>query len=188
MNSLRKILNFLIIAAAIILLAPICLLIITVFLFNVALSPPDFPEIKYGEFPFKITYEYNGETTEIEDICVCEFNGVNTTAGGKYRSWKQYFKSGNEDVLTIYKDDTFELGFSIGSAEYFMNDTKFHTDEPPKPTAYLIRYTDKGKNTVFLSADELYSELGIKITSWEFSEPIENTFRPKKWYERQFFY
>ena len=42
--------------------------------FNFLLSVPE-PQIKYGEFPCKLTYEINGEIKTIEDTIICEFDG-----------------------------------------------------------------------------------------------------------------
>lgn len=37
-------------------------------------NPPK-PEIKYGEFKFKMTYYIDGKLKEISDVIVCEFKG-----------------------------------------------------------------------------------------------------------------
>ena len=158
------------------------------FVFTVAVNliypSPDVPEIREAEFPFEIVYEYKGKLVEVEDIYVCKYDGVNTNAAGKFRCWDEYFKSGNEDVLEVFKDDTTEVGISIGSAQYYMGDPNYSTkNEEKTPSAYRITRDDSLIYTEPLSEEELYSEYGIKIISWELSKPIENTFAPKKWYE-----
>ena len=48
-------------------------------------NPPK-PEIKYGEFDFKLVYEIDGEMQTIEDTVICEFDGFNfDEANGKTR-------------------------------------------------------------------------------------------------------
>ena len=37
------------------------------------------PKIKYGEFPFVLTYEVDGEIRVIEDTIVCEYEGLTYT-------------------------------------------------------------------------------------------------------------
>ena len=49
------------------------------------------PEIRYGEFPFRLEYEINGERFVIEDTVICEFDGIGwNEAQGKFRKWKDY--------------------------------------------------------------------------------------------------
>ena len=69
------------------------------FIFNPTPPPPD---IQYGEFPFKLTYELNGEIKVVEDTIICEFVGfVNRGTAGKARRWKTTLKSGNEQLTLL---------------------------------------------------------------------------------------
>ena len=69
------------------------------------LSPaPPKPEIKYGEFDFKLVYEISGEIRTVEDTIVCEFDGFNIDEGrGKTRRWKEYFKNEQNNELYAYR-------------------------------------------------------------------------------------
>ena len=59
-------------------------------------NPPE-PEVTYGEFPFEIVYEIDGEIFTINDVYVCEYRGIALSeASGKCRSWKGYIKSSGE--------------------------------------------------------------------------------------------
>ena len=52
---------------------------------HMRLSPdPPMPEITYGEFPFRLVYELNGEQIVIEDIIICEFDGFGMGGGAKF--------------------------------------------------------------------------------------------------------
>ena len=65
------------------------------------LNPPK-PGITYGEFPFRLTYELNGEIKVIEDTIIAEFDGFSTpTSAGIYRVWKTRLKSGNERLTLL---------------------------------------------------------------------------------------
>ena len=48
-------------------------------------SAPEKPDVTYGEFPFKLICEKNGERVEINDVWVIEYLGVGSNeAMGKY--------------------------------------------------------------------------------------------------------
>jgi hypothetical protein len=58
---------------------------------------PPLPEIRYGEFPFRLEYEINGERFIMEDTVVCEFDGIGVDGGrGKYLKWKTYLADGTK--------------------------------------------------------------------------------------------
>ena len=65
-------------------------------LYNI-FAPVNSPEITYGEFPFYVEYEKNGERYIIEDTIICEFTGIVHSLGiSKVRTWDMSLKSGNE--------------------------------------------------------------------------------------------
>ncbi|WP_336297944.1 hypothetical protein [Aneurinibacillus uraniidurans] len=55
-------------------------------LVHIQLQPnPPRPEIIYGEFPFRLEYEINGQRKVIENILICEFDGFGANEGiGKF--------------------------------------------------------------------------------------------------------
>ena len=66
----------------------------SIFIGNLLSSNPPKPEITYAEFPFEIVYELEGETVTVNDVYVCEYDGIGMNEGvGKYREWKGYIKS-----------------------------------------------------------------------------------------------
>lgn len=150
-------------------------------------SPPK-PEIAYGEFPFKLTYELNGEIKIIEDIIVCEFDGFKSLGeAGKYRKWKQYIKStGNEYIQLLKVSDDLELFYSPESAEHYMGDPKYSNDSvvynaQPKTEFKSIEYAKTNDDgTITYSAfltDEAYSQYRLRMIDWDPSEPIQNSFK-----------
>ena len=71
-----------------------------IWLVLVILPNPPKPAIRYGEFPFRLTYELNGETKTIEDVAICEFDGYGERSeAGQDRKWKTHLKSGLDDLL-----------------------------------------------------------------------------------------
>lgn len=146
------------------------------------------PEITYGEFPFRLTYELNGETKVIEDIIVCEFDGFKVEGeNGKYRKWKTYLKSGSEritllDVRQLGEKDDFnhtilELFFSYGNGEYYMGDEYSQSKaEISTYVEYMYQNVDGTIGYSAFKAEEAYEKFNIRLISWEAAEPIQNTF------------
>ncbi|MCQ4936301.1 hypothetical protein [Anaerotignum propionicum] len=154
------------------------------------LPNPQKPVITYGEFPFRLVYEINGETKVVEDILICEYDGIGMDEGqGKYRKWKGYLASGEERLLLLEVDNPAalrsnrkvvkqEIYYSTGSARYYMGDMKdYETYKQSFPDAlYFEKYDDGGTSNGVIRADELYEKYRIKLKSWDYSQPIENEF------------
>lgn len=137
-------------------------------------NPPK-PEITYGEFPFELVYEIDGETITVNDTYICKFDGFGSNEGtGKYREWKGYVKSTGKSTLFITKDDKYKFYCNVGKAEYYMGDTEHHMwVEIAGPTLYA----DDHDPWALPDIDEEERRIEkIKIISWKFSEPIENSF------------
>lgn len=146
------------------------------------------PKIKYGEFPFRLTYELNGETIMIEDTVICKFDGFKVMGeAGKRRQWKTYLKSGNEQITLLdfrplgeinqFGQTMLELFFSYGNAEYYMGD-----EYPSIPTVstyieYLYQTTDGIIGSSAYTDNVAWEKYKIKLISWEAAPPIENTFK-----------
>lgn len=152
------------------------------------MSPdPLVPDITYGEFPFRLEYEIDGERVIVEDTVICEYDGVGMNEGvGKYRKWKQYLASNHdeEDVLLKVEGDK-EIWYSVGGADYYMGDAERYEhlteDEYHQfPNAYYsepnsVGGTDSGG----VDADELLEKYGVILISWKPSPKITNTFSEK---------
>lgn len=154
----------------------------------IALSPSSpRPEITYAEFPFELTYEINGEVRTIEDVYVCEFLGFSIDAGSMkpYRSWTGYVKSvGDEDLdLVLVQEGNKYICCTMGAPEYYMSDPDYpYLDEPEPMLIAVEKPNDAGGVSSGGISGTLYSlvgKYGLKIISWKFSEPIENSFKHK---------
>ncbi len=150
---------------------------------GILLSPnPPAPQVKYGEFPFEITYEICGERYTVNDVYVCEYDGIEANEGiGKYRSWRGYIKGRGEDEssLVIYDDGERTIYCYVGDAEFYMNDEKYPKKRPLEPRVYSVLKSipDVYVPDRFETNEEMINYYEIKIISWEFSEPIENSFK-----------
>ena len=141
------------------------------------------PEIKSGEFDFTVTYEYNGETVTVSGVYVCEYAGTSWALdGGSSRSWKGYIKGGEteEQILLDTYEDGDELILVIELApEYFMGDLYEELYGKPAPYLMIADYTDYGdyEGLGFIhDPAEVESICGARIISYEYDEPIVNTF------------
>jgi hypothetical protein len=164
-------------------------LVISGAIFSFGSNPPK-PEITYGEFPFKLTYELDGETKVIEDSVICEFDGFYSLgSAGKYRKWKTSLKSGNERLTLLdlrpleeineFGQTMLEMFFSYGSGEYYMGDEQRYNRKPEirDYVEYEYRNTDGTTGGSSYKADVAYEKYKIKLISWEASEPIQNSFK-----------
>lgn len=137
-------------------------------------DPPE-PAITYGEFPFELVYEINGERTTIRDVYVCEYVGVGWDAGrGSYRKWNGYVKgTGLENVL-ICEDVDRKVFCQVGHPLYYMGyaeqlSWENKTLEPPH--LYTV---EKNSTADYLTLDEIKTVYNIDVLAWEFSDPIQN--------------
>lgn len=145
---------------------------------------PPTPTIKYAEFPFELTYEFDGEIITVEDTYVCKFNGYGANEGtGIYREWKGYVKSTGEEDILLIEDDNILIFCSIGSAKYYMGDPEYFADGIARPeyritpSIYYVEYPNElGGKTIGRLENEHLEKYKIKLISWKLSDPIENSF------------
>lgn len=142
------------------------------------------PAVEYGEFPFKVVYEVNGETMETEDTLVFEYNGVGWNEGvGTYYQWNTRFLSEKECpketpmLIPLYREEDINgneiaVCFVLGDFAYYMeNGRKTYGDKGYSVGDMVLRSTEEER---LISEEELYLEYGIKIL--EKSLPAPNSY------------
>ncbi len=137
------------------------------------------PEIKEGEFDFTLTYGVDGEIKKIEGTYVCEFDGVSRAIDGVSRDWTGYIK--DHDDFTDYEIKTTDKGVIMVSLdicpEFFMSDPNYDNivsgKDNTKPEPYLYIKSGEPSDEAFLD----YTGDDVKIISFEYDQPIENTYR-----------
>lgn len=145
------------------------------------LSPdPPKPQITSAEFPFELVYKLDGEIITINDVYVCEYDGIGMDEGqGKHLEWKGYIKSSNQENLVLFEGDNKQIICNIGAPEYYMGDPEYYetyaTDNIVPSLSLIDDYGDITSNRV-LSDDES-QRYNIELISWTLSKPIENTFK-----------
>ena len=137
------------------------------------------PEIKEGEFNFRLTYEVDGEIDTIEGTYVCKFEKVEYYLDGVSRQWSGYIK-GHEDSTSYALKTTDEGVIKVDldiCAEFFMSDPNYQnmkSSDDPKPEPYVyIKSGDPANEVTF----DLYEGDDVKIISFEYDEPIENLYK-----------
>lgn len=145
-------------------------------IFNIELNlldTPEKPEVKYGEFPFWIEYEINGEKFKIEDSVICKYKGVSVTANGKERNWETTLEKGERDSALLLTDGNRRIYCYVGEASYYMGDFETYGKTVFYPKVFYEEYN--GGITSSANKDIL-DKYNIRILGYEFSKPIKNSF------------
>lgn len=144
-------------------------------------NPPE-PAITYGEFPFRLEYELNGQRMVIQDRLICEYAGVGSDEGrGKYREWKEKLANGEERVTLLVVDENTEIFYDPGPAYYYMGDMQERKSFIHKfPNALVMRKDGKFTTYSLIEASELLQQYNIQLIRWEYTQPIENSFTKSK--------
>jgi hypothetical protein len=136
------------------------------------------PTVTEHDFHYSVTYKLNGETTTFEGVYTCRFDGY--SEGGNPRD--RYYTGENtvdgqttpRHAYTIAQKDGAELYIvTLFNDCYLMGDTKDMDYEPFLEEPYLEALDKEGYP---YDAAEMPSEFTAEIISWEYPEPIENTF------------
>ena len=135
------------------------------------------PKVKEGRFDFSITYEVNGEQKTHTGVYICEYDGVETTFLGSSLEWKSYIENEEEIDVPIQTNEDGIVYINFGFfPEYFMGDPSASYYESPSPNLFMI-YNDSTEDVLHITSEEEdILKYGVKIISYEYADPIENTF------------
>ncbi len=85
-------------------------------------NPPK-PEYSYGEFPFYLEYEINGQIMSVEDTVIVKYDGIGLSEGtGKDIKWKQTLASGNEEVVLFQDGDSVKIIHPVRERDYHLEE------------------------------------------------------------------
>ena len=152
----------------IILVAAIMLTVISAFIAGIALKPT----VTESEFPFSITYELDGEIVTINDVYKARYK---ENKKYKYRTYIGEIGNLGEDntIYTLKTDETGRIElWTHFYPDYLMGDAwyDYFDEEAFEPRIY---YYDAEENEFY--DRETLSEQGVKLISFEYPEPIENS-------------
>ena len=150
--------------------------VLAIVVYSVVSSIAKKPTVTEGEFPFSITYELDGETVTINDVYKARYDRNDGYADTKSRVYVGEIGDlgEGETVYTLKKDvnGRIEL-WTRFYADYLMGDSEYDyfDDEAFEPRIY---YYDSEENEYH--DEETLSAQGVKLISFEYPTPIENSF------------
>ena len=154
----------------IILVSAIVVTMISVIITGISLKPV----VTESEFPFSITYELDGKTVTINDVYKVRYND---DEAHKYRVYDGKIQNKKEDnsyyLLKTEEKGKIELWTNF-YADYLMGDPEYDyfVEEDFEPRIYY--YDDQ---EIEYHDEETLAEHGVKLISFEYPEPIENSLR-----------
>ena len=143
------------------------------------------PNIKEGRFNFSVTYEQWGEAKTVSGVFVCEYAGRSfTLEGGNFtRDWEGHFEGIEHagevysTAVLIYKtEDGGEIYLDFGLTAAHMMGEPFLADTVIEPSFFLVYPNEDNTSSQFGDENDIEAIYGIKIISYEYDAPIENTF------------
>ena len=147
-------------------------------LYSVFTSIAKKPTIAEKDFPFSITYEINGKTDTVEGVYSARYTGNGGYVSSTARLYDGEIISQREDVDTSFilsETDTETIILHTNFlADYLMGDAAYDyfSYEPFAPS---LVYYEHLENNAYTEPQDLMDR-GIRIVSWDYPEPIENTF------------
>ena len=136
------------------------------------------PTITEHDFDYSVTYKLCGETKTLQGVYKCRFDGYGEGEDpydryytGEYAVDGQITRS---HTYTIAQKDGAELYIvMLFNESYLMGDTKDMDYEPFLEEPYLEAVDKEGYP---YDEGKMPSEFTAEIISWEYPEPLENTF------------
>ena len=140
------------------------------------------PNVKEGRFNFSVTYEINGEEKTCSGVYVCKYDGAYKTLAGEGIDWKGYVENSEENgVIPIQTNDDGVIYIDLHFVpEYFMGDPDAILYDVPAPALYMVYHSDDPEVSSYETDQEiLATNYGVRIISYDYADPIENTFEEK---------
>ena len=131
------------------------------------------PAVQKQEFPFTITYTYQGQQTTISEVYVAEFSPFAKYLGDKSLGWFGYRLDQDRlesDFIRIAQNDTHAFSIDLNlEPGWLMGDL---ADADCAPSGLAIRLEDGTR----ITDPEALEQLGFRLESWTYPQPIENRF------------
>ena len=136
------------------------------------------PAITEQEFPYSVTYKLNGEIKTLEGIYTCSFDGYNEGENPRNRYYVGEYTvdgqtTGSHTHIIAEHDGATLYIVSIFNNCYLMGDTKAVNYKPDVYEPFLEATDKEGYQ---YGEAELPGYFEAEIISWEYPEPVENTF------------
>ena len=163
----------------------LALAVALVFLLSGCVATLPLPDIREGRFDFSVTYEINGEVKTYSGVYVCEFDGVLTTFLGSGREWEGHIENEEDMDIPIQTNGDGVVYINFGLfPDYFMGDPDAVYYEAPEPSLFMIYHGSTPDQQVITGEEEVIEGYGVRLISYEYASPIENTFQEKTSFSR----
>lgn len=141
-------------------------------------NPPK-PEYTYGEFPFHLEYEINGQRLIVDDKVIVEFDGFGFEGGigsDKTTKWKpQTLASGNEEVILFEDGESVRIYLAIRDEDYNMDDWIDYSEyNYVFPSVIKEEKLGRGNYATSLSENDLINNYKIRLIDFKYGEPLRN--------------
>ena len=161
-----------------------CLIVFTLMpmLFSSCSAKMPVPTITEGRFDFSVTYELNGEEKTYCGVYVCKYDGAYKTLAGEGIKWEGYVENSEENgVIPVQTNDDGVVYIDLHFIpEYFMGDPDAICYDVPAPALYMLYHSDNPDEASYESDKEIIAtNYGVKLISYKYADPIENTFKEK---------
>jgi hypothetical protein len=131
------------------------------------------PAVQKQEFPFTITYTYQGQQTTISEVYVAEYSPFAKYFGDRPLAWFGYRLDQDRlesDFIRIAQNDTHAFSIDLNlEPGWLMGDL---ADADCAPSGLAIRLEDGTR----ITDPEALEQLGFRLEGWTYPQPIENRF------------
>ena len=131
------------------------------------------PAVQKQEFPFTITYTYQGQQQTISEVYVAEYSLFAKYLGDKPLGWFGYRLDQDRlesDFIRIAQNDTHAFSIDLNlEPGWLMGDL---ADADCAPSGLAIRLDDGTR----ITDPEALEQLGFRLEGWTYPQPIENRF------------
>ena len=131
------------------------------------------PAVQKQEFPFTITYTYQGQQQTISEVYVAEYSPFAKYLGDRPLAWFGYRLDQDRlesDFIRIAQNDTHAFSIDLNlEPGWLMGDL---ADADCAPSGLAIRLEDGTR----ITDPEALEQLGFRLEGWTYPQPIENRF------------
>ena len=135
------------------------------------------PKVEQQEFPFSVTYTYQGKTETFSEIYVVEYVRTEKYLGDDSIAWFGYIKDHNRLELDFFRiaepeGKSYAVNLHLEPG-YLMGDPAY-ADAVCEPEA--VCHIAQDMDSIEVSDPVELEQLGLTLDSWQCPTPIENSF------------
>lgn len=133
------------------------------------------PAVRKQEFPFSITYTYQGEQKTISKVFVAEHTDFAKYLRDRPLAWFGYIQDQDmlaPDFIRIAGDESYALSIDLNLEPGWLMGDKAYAGTTCAPTGAAIRRSDG----IRITEPAQLEKLGFRLDGWVYPQPIENNF------------